>query len=162
MSPDGPKTADECPLFRCYRGESGRNADIAFRKRLTPERTYIGCVRRCRIASFSRKTVEHSFFREPGLAQAIDNNRQSRYRLHKKFDRELRIGTTRLRQSEFRLGVVPLRGLSTRQKGVGIIGRVSQYDGMLKLLDSRVKPTLAELGKTQVDVPDAAEGIAGA
>ena len=44
---------------------------------------------------------------------------------------------------------------------VGKIGRVSRYDGTLKLLDCRVEPTLAKLGKTQVHVPDAAEGIAG-
>ena len=81
-----------------------------------------------------------SFFRQPGLAQAIDDNRQSRYRLRKKFDRELRIETTRLRQSELRLGVIPFRSLGTRQKGVSIIGRVPRYDGTLKLLDCRVEP----------------------
>jgi hypothetical protein len=103
-----------------------------------------------------------SFFRKPSLAQAIDNNRHSWYPLRKKFDRELRIETTRYRQSEFRLGVITFHGLSTRQKGVGIIGRVSRYDGTLKLLDCRVEPTVAKLGKTQVHVPDAAEGIVGA
>ena len=102
------------------------------------------------LASFSRKTVERSFFRKPGLAQAIDNNRWDWRRLRQKpFDRELRIETTRLCQSQFRLGVVPFRGLSSRQKGVGKIGRVSRVDGTLKLLDRRVKPTPAKFGKAQ-------------
>jgi hypothetical protein len=52
-----------------------RSSLLANRDANDPERTYIGCVRRCRIASFSRKTVEHSFFWKPGLAQAIDNDR---------------------------------------------------------------------------------------
>jgi hypothetical protein len=30
------------------------------------------------LASFSRKTVERSFFRKPGLSQAIDNDRRAR------------------------------------------------------------------------------------
>ena len=80
----------------------------------------------------------------------------------KPFDCELRIETARLRQSEFRLGVVPFRGLGSRQNGVGNIGRVSRVDGTLKLLDRRVKPTPAKFGNAQVHVPDAAERIAGA
>jgi hypothetical protein len=36
--------------------------------------------------------------------------------LRKRFHRELRIEAARLRQSEFRLGIVPPRGLSSRQK----------------------------------------------
>jgi hypothetical protein len=67
------------------------------------------------IASFSRKTVERSFFRKAGLAQAIDNDRWGRRLGQKPFDCELRVETTRLRLSQFRLGVVPLRGLSSRQ-----------------------------------------------
>ena len=66
--------------------------------------------------------------------------------LRKPFDRELRIETTRLRQSEFRLGVVPLRGLSSRQKGVGKIGPVPCVNCSLKLRNRRVKPTQANLG----------------
>ena len=91
-----------------------------------------------------------SFFRQPRFAQAIDNDRQGRHRLSKKFDCELRIETTRLCQSRLRLGVLPFRGVSTRQKGVSKIGWVSRYDGTLKLLDCRVKPTPANLGKAQV------------
>jgi len=45
--------------------------------------------------------------------------------LQEPFDRELRVDTTRLRHGEFRLSVVPLRGLSCRQKGVGNVGPVS-------------------------------------
>ena len=56
-----------------------------------------------------------SFFRKPGLAQAIDNDRWGRRLGQKPFDCELRVETTRLRQSQFRLGVVPFRGLSSRQ-----------------------------------------------
>jgi hypothetical protein len=41
-------------------------------------------------------------------------------------------------------------GLSTRQKGVSKIGWISRYNGALKLLDRRVKPTPANLGKAQV------------
>ena len=48
------------------------------------------------------EVVERSFFRKPGLAQAIDNGRWGRRRFgHKPFDRELRIETARLRQSGF-------------------------------------------------------------
>jgi hypothetical protein len=117
---------------------------------MTPEQTYIACVRRCRIASFSRKTVEGSFFRQPGLAQAIDNDRWWWQLGQNPFDCELRKETARLRQSEFRLDVVPFRGLSSRQKGVGNLGRVSRVDGTLKLLDRRVKPTPAKFGKRQI------------
>ena len=38
------------------------------------------------------------------------------YTLQKPIDRELRIETTGLRQSKFRLGVVPLRGLAPANK----------------------------------------------
>ena len=96
------------------------------------------------LASFSRRTVERSFFRKPGLAQAIDNNGWGRRLCRKPFDCELRVETTRLRQSQFRLGVVHFRGLSSSQKGVGKIGRVSRGNGTLKLLDRRVKPTPAK------------------
>src|SRR5579859_83560 len=82
----------------------------------------------------SQKNREYLFFRKPGLAQAIDNDRRSRHHLGKKFDRDLRIETTRLCQSRFRLGVVPLRSLSSRQKRVGKIGGVSRDDGTLKSL----------------------------
>ena len=74
--------------------------------------------------------------------------------LRKPFDRELRIETTRLRQSEFRLGVVPLRGLSSRQKGVGKIGPVPCVNCSLKLRNRRVKPTQANLGNAQDRVPE--------
>jgi hypothetical protein len=48
-------------------------------------------------------------FRSFFLPQAIDNNRQRRHCLRKKFDRELRIETTRLCQRRCRLGVVAQR-----------------------------------------------------
>ena len=113
--------------------------------------------------SWSLESVDRSFFRQPGLAQAVDNDRWWLASFSAEpFDRELRIETTRLRQSEFRLGVVPLRGLSSGQNGVGNIGPVSCVNCSLKFLDRRVKPTPANLGKAQVRVPDAAEGIAGA
>ena len=37
-----------------------------------PKRAYSACIGGRRIASFSRKTVERSFFRKPGLAQALE------------------------------------------------------------------------------------------
>jgi hypothetical protein len=72
--------------------------------------------------------------------------------LRKPFDRELRIETARLRQSEFRLGVVPLRGLSPRQKDVGKVGPVSCVNPSLKLSNRRVKPTQTSLANAQ-DLP---------
>jgi hypothetical protein len=56
-----------------------------------------------------------SFFGKPSLAQAIDDHWWDwGPGLQEPFDGELRIETTRLRQSEFRLGVVPRRSLSSR------------------------------------------------
>jgi hypothetical protein len=82
-------------------------------------------------ASFSGKTNERSFFRRASLAQAIDNDRWGRRLCQKPFDCESRKEATRLCQGRFRLGVVPLRGLSSRQHGVGNVGWVSRVDGML-------------------------------
>src|SRR4029077_1795226 len=98
-----------------------------------------------------------SFFRKPGLAQAIDDHwRGWGPVVQEPFGREWRMETTRLCQGRMRLGVVPLRGLSSRQHGVGKIGRESRGNGTLKLLDGRVKPTPAKFGKAQVRVPEAA------
>jgi hypothetical protein len=62
-----------------------------------PKQAYSVCIGGRRIASFSRKTVERSFFRQSGLAQAIDNDRWGRRLCRKPFDCELRVETTRLR-----------------------------------------------------------------
>jgi hypothetical protein len=61
----------------------------------------------------------------------------------------LRIETARLRQSEFCLGVVPLRSLSSRQKGVGKIGPEPCINSSLILRNRRVKPTQASLANAQ-------------
>ena len=95
-----------------------------------------------------------SFFRQPGLAQAIDNNRQSRCRLRKKFDCELRIETTRLRQSEFRLGVIPIRGLSTRQKGA-ITLDPQNAEAMVGLAYARGRATFYAWSTAAEDKPSA-------
>ena len=78
--------------------------------------------------------------------------------MRKKFDRELGSETTRLCQSRFRLGVVPLRGLSSRQKGVGNKDPVPRVNRSLKLRNRHVKPTQATLGNALQPVPEAAEG----
>ena len=82
--------------------------------------------------------------------------------LCKPFDRELRIETARLRQSEFCLGVVPLRSLSSRQKDVGKIGPEPCINSSLILRNRRVKPTQASLANAQDRVPGAADRIAKA
>src|SRR5271169_1106913 len=109
-------------------------------------------------ASFRGKTNERSFFRRASLARAIDNDRWGRRLCQKPFDCESRKEATRLCQGRCRLGVAPLRRLSSRQHGVGNVGRVSRVDGMLKLLDRRFKPTPANLGKAQIHVPDVRHG----
>ena len=99
--------------------------------------------------------VESLFFRQPCLAQALNDHWRDWPVLQEPFDRELRVEATRLRHGEFRLGVVPLRGLSSRQKGVGKKGPVPRVNCSLKLLNRRVKPTQANLGNAQVRVAEA-------
>ncbi len=82
--------------------------------------------------------------------------------LCKPFDRELWIETARLRQCEFCLGVVPLRGLSSRQKGVGKIGPVPYVYGSSQLQNARIRSTPANLTDAQYRVPKAADWIARA
>ena len=57
-----------------------------------------------------------SFFRKPGLAQAIDNDRWGRRLRQKPFDRELRIETTRLRQSSFASASFPFAASAPAKK----------------------------------------------
>jgi hypothetical protein len=94
---------------------------------------------------------KHRFFRQPRLAPAINKNwqRLAWEILFIPFDRELRIEATRLRQSEFSLGIVPLHGLTRRQIGVGKIGPEPCVNCSLKLRKRRVKPTQASLGSAQ-------------
>ena len=79
----------------------------------------------------------------------------------KTFDRELRVETTGFCQSEFRLGVVPLRGLKSRQKGIGNERSVPCVNCSLKLHNRRVTPTQAISASAQHHVPDAAEWSRG-
>ena len=64
-----------------------------------PKRAYSAYIGGGLIASFSRKTVERSFFRKPRLAPAINNIcwRQASHMRRKPFDRQLRVEATRLR-----------------------------------------------------------------
>src|ERR1700722_13917619 len=86
-----------------------------------------------------------SFFRQPGLAQNIEENGRRWRRVHKKFDRELRIETTGLCQSRFRLRVAPARGLSSGQISVGNVRSEPRIDSTLVFLDGGFKPTPANL-----------------
>ncbi len=113
--------------------------------------------------SWQLESAERSLFRQPRLAQALyDHWRDWGPGLQEPFDRELRIETTGLRQSELRLDVVPRRGLSSRQKGVGKKGPKPCVNSSLKLANRRVKSTQANLGNAQDRVPAAADWIAGA
>ena len=82
--------------------------------------------------------------------------------LHKPTDRELRNEATGFRQSEFRLGIVPLRGLRPCQKSVGNKGSEPSVNRSLKFRNSRVKPTTKNLANAEVHVPDTDKWIAGA
>ena len=80
-----------------------------------PERTYIAAsVAAASPRSAGRPSSAHSSgspaLRKPSIT--IDGVGVS---VSKPFDCELRVETTRLRQSQFRLGVVPFRGLSSSQ-----------------------------------------------
>jgi hypothetical protein len=109
--------------------------------------------------SWPFKIAKHSFLRHASLSQTLDDNcwRRAWCLFRIPLDRELWIEPTRLGQSEFCRSVVPLRGLSSCQKGVGKIGPVPRLDCSLKLRKRRVKPAQTSLGKAEGQVPAAGE-----
>jgi len=81
--------------------------------------------------------------------------------LHKPFDGKLRVEATRFRQSEFRLGIVPLEGRCSRQKSVDNKGPVPFVNCSSKLRNTGINAAQANLANAQVHVPEAAVWIAG-
>jgi len=78
--------------------------------------------------------LSSSFFRQSRLSQALNDHWRDWPVLQEPFDRELRFEATRLRRGEFRLDIVPLRGLRRRQKGIWNKCPVSSVNCSLRVL----------------------------